>query len=227
MSKAIQHGIPGEWARVRGTVLSLWPLFLSFMTLGAFLTAMCIGRYLLVFAGLSIVSLMATIWAWQKGLQRVKSFFVGARGEERVAGLLALLPESYHVFHDFVAGNYHVDHVLVGPAGIFSIETKTWNHPVTVEEGTVLYNGHVPNKSPTAQCVKEADAVKEVLHQLGCDKSVKPVLCFASDTFQPCNLDVGASFVINANKLVAWINELPQTLSASELERIVKLLETR
>ncbi len=227
MSKAIQHGIPGEWARVRGTVLSLWPLFLSFATLGAFLTAMCIGRHTLVFAGLSIASLIVTIKAWNKGLQRVNSFFLGARGEERVAGLLALLPNTYHIFHDFVAGNYHVDHVLVGPTGVFSIETKTWNYPVTVEEGTILYNGHVPNKSPAAQCVKEADAVKEVLAQLGCPLSVKPVLCFASDTFQPCELDVGASFVINANKLVAWITALPQTLSASELERVVKLLETR
>ena len=33
---AIQHGMPGEWAKVRGTVLSLWPLFLCFIALGAF-----------------------------------------------------------------------------------------------------------------------------------------------------------------------------------------------
>ncbi len=227
MSKAVQHGIPGEWARVRGTVLSLWPLFLSFTALGAFLTAMCIGRWTLLFAGLAIVSLIATIKAWHKGLYRVQSFFLGARGEERVAGLLALLPGSYHVFHDFVAGNHHVDHVLVGPAGVFSIETKTWNRRVTVEDGYILYNGHVPNKSPTAQCVKEADAVKDVLTGLGCPMNVKPVLCFASDTFQPRQLDVGASFVINANELVAWITALPQTLSGTELERLVKLLETR
>ena len=33
---AIQHGMPGEWAKVRGAVLSLWPLFLCFVALGAF-----------------------------------------------------------------------------------------------------------------------------------------------------------------------------------------------
>ena len=38
---AKQHGVAGEWARVRGTVLSLWPLFLSFVMLGAFLASLC------------------------------------------------------------------------------------------------------------------------------------------------------------------------------------------
>ena len=41
---AIQHGMPGEWAKVRGTVLSLWPLFLCFVALGAFGAALAMGK---------------------------------------------------------------------------------------------------------------------------------------------------------------------------------------
>ena len=29
------HGIPGEWARVKGTVAGLWPLFLGVFAAGA------------------------------------------------------------------------------------------------------------------------------------------------------------------------------------------------
>ena len=37
---ARQYGVAGEWARVRGTVLSLWPLFLSFVMAGAFFASL-------------------------------------------------------------------------------------------------------------------------------------------------------------------------------------------
>ena len=53
---AKQHGIAGEWARVRGTVLSLWPLFLSFVLLGAFLSALILGAAVMVFGSLFVAS---------------------------------------------------------------------------------------------------------------------------------------------------------------------------
>ena len=52
---AKQHGMPGEWAKVRGTVLSLWPLFFCFIALGAFGAALVLGHHLLVFAGLAVL----------------------------------------------------------------------------------------------------------------------------------------------------------------------------
>ena len=79
---AVQHGIPGEWARVRGTVLSLWPLFLSFILLGAFAAAALLGRATLLFAGLFLASLIFMSLSWRRGVRRVASLFVGARGGE-------------------------------------------------------------------------------------------------------------------------------------------------
>ena len=58
---ATQHGIPGEWARVRGMVLSLWPLFVAFTCMGAFAAALAIGRATLLFAILFFVSLAAVL----------------------------------------------------------------------------------------------------------------------------------------------------------------------
>ena len=37
---AKQHGVPGEWAKVRGTVMSLWPLFLCFIAALPYLLSM-------------------------------------------------------------------------------------------------------------------------------------------------------------------------------------------
>jgi len=224
---AIQHGMPGEWAKVRGTVLSLWPLFLCLIALGAFGAALVMGSHLLLFAGLFVVSLLMTIVFWWKGLRRVESFFKGARGEEHVAALLATLPQAYHVFHDFAAGCYHVDHVVVGPTGIFSVETKSWRGSVTVEEDEILQNGRLPDRAPLVQATREASAVQAALKGAGCAVGdVKPVVCFASDTFADARRMIGTVMVLNAADVVAWILGCPKNLAASDVERVAQLMET-
>lgn len=224
---ATQHGMPGEWAKVRGTVLSLWPLFLCFIALGAFGAALALGSHLLLFAGLFIASLLATIVFWWKGLRRVESFFKGARGEEHVADLLAGLPAGYHVFHDFAVGGYHVDHVVVGPPGIFSVETKSWRGPVTVEENEIIVNGHLPDRAPIGQATREAAAVQAALARAGWTTGeVKPVVCFASDTFSDTRRAVGAVMVLNAEVAAGWIEAQPKVMSDGDVERIAKLMET-
>ena len=104
------------------------------------------------------MSVVYSGWSLSKGLRHAERFFKGARGEERVSGILTRLPESYHVFNDFVAGGKHVDHVVAGPAGVFAVETKYWRGAVTVEDGHVLLDGQLPDRDPLAQALKEAMA---------------------------------------------------------------------
>lgn len=39
-------------------------------------------------------------------------------------GLYQLAPLGFRVFHDFPAENFNIDHLVVGPQGVFAIETK-------------------------------------------------------------------------------------------------------
>ena len=224
---AIQHGMPGEWAKVRGTVLSLWPLFLCFIALGAFGAALVLGHHLLVCAGLVVASLLLTAVLWRKGLRRVESFFKGARGEEHVAALLATLPADYHVFHDFAVGGHHVDHVVVGPTGIFSVETKSWRGSVTAEENEIIVNGRLPDRAPLAQAAHEAAAVQAALARAGWTTGeVKPVVCFATNTFSDKQRAIGPVMVLNADGAAAWILGRPKVLTANDVERVAQLMET-
>jgi hypothetical protein len=51
---------------------------------------------------------------------------LGFRGERYVAeALTPLHARGYRVFHDVLFDGYNVDHVAVGPGGVFAIETKT------------------------------------------------------------------------------------------------------
>lgn len=218
------HGVAGEWARVKGTVAGLWPLFLGVFAAGVaatllFFIGLAVGGILLVAA------LAAIIWSFLRGLRHVERFFKGARGEERVAGILTNLPDTYHVFNDFVAGGTHVDHVVVGPAGVFAVETKYWRGNVTIEEGHILVDGQLPTRAPLAQVKKEAALVKGALEQAGWKGAVTPVLAFAGDNFAAHLAEVQGAVVINACDLRGSFETDRVVLSPAELDRLVRLME--
>jgi len=75
-------------------------------------------------------------------IDNLSSFIYGALGEQQVVQALSELPNSYTLFNDFTLSFrkalYHrqedayiksvqADHVLVGPSGVFLIETKNWS----------------------------------------------------------------------------------------------------
>ena len=219
------HGMAGEWARVKGTVAGLWPVFVSVFFVGfsaalaAFVQPSSLG------IGLFVVAFACTGVGMHFGLQRIERFFIGARGEERVCGILAELSDRYHVFNDFVAGGMHVDHVVIGPAGVFAIETKFWRGVVTIEEGHILVDGQLPSRPPLAQVLREAARVKAELVKSGWGGPVTPVLAFASDTFRPHVAELNGVVVINSSELRKGFATERVVIPPAELERLVSLME--
>mgnify|MGYP003313880183 CR=1 FL=1 len=218
------HGVAGEWARVRGTVLGLWPLFLGIFSAG-FAVALMLA-YAFYGLLLLIVSLIGISASLMFGLRRIERFFKGARGEEKVAGVLAGLPDGFHVFNDFKAGSAFVDHVVLGPTGVFSIETKCWSGEVTVEEGSVLVNGRLPSRDPIPQAVKESDLVRGSFAAVGWKGKVVPILVFASDNFRASAIEVGGAVIMNSSGIVGAITSGSQVLSESEVRRLVSIIES-
>ena len=220
---AVIHGIAGEWARVKGTVAGLWPLFLGVFAAGFSLALFL--KFPLTAASLLVASLLWIIWSLVQGLRKVERFFKGARGEERVSEILNTLPDGYHVFNDFVARGKHVDHVVVGPGGVFAIETKFWRGKVTVEDGHVLLDGQLPDRSPLAQANREATLVKNALADAGWKGVVTPVLTFASNTFATHRANIKGTIVMNASELRESFASDRVVIPTQELERLVSLME--
>ena len=70
---------------------------------------------------------------------------IGASGEQKVGRELNNLPAGWHVLHAVPIGERgsDVDHVVIGPRGVFTLNTK--NHPdgsICVYEGALWVNGH-------------------------------------------------------------------------------------
>jgi hypothetical protein len=69
--------------------------------------------------------------------------------------------EGYHVYHDFPADNFKIDHIVIGSKGIFAIATKARLKPTTknrMQDATVEYNGRVLRfpKGTDAKTVEQA-----------------------------------------------------------------------
>ena len=172
-----------------------------------------------------VCALLWIIWSLMAGLRRVESFYKGARGEEKVSGILENLPDSYHVFNDFTVGRSHIDHVVAGPGGVFAIETKFWNGKVTVEDGHVLLDGQLPDRSPLNQAIREATLVRNALVSAGWDGLVTPVVAFASDSFGAHRANLKGTIIINSNELKASFETDRVVIPPAELDRLVSLME--
>ena len=217
------HGIPGEWARVKGTVVGLWPLFLGVFAAGV--SAALVFFLPLAGGTLLVCSFLWIIWSLMVGLRRVESFYKGARGEEKVSGILESLPDAYHVFNDFTVGRNHIDHVVAGPGGVFAIETKFWNGKVTIEDGHILLDGQLPDRSPLSQANREAAIVRNALVAAGWNGLVTPVVAFASDSFVAHRANQRGTIVINSNELKKSFETDRVVIPPAELDRLVSLME--
>ena len=221
---AHNHGVAGEWARVQGATAGLWPAFV-----GVFLLGFSVAVWIFADGGWgALCTALSLVWvgvSLYRGARRMESFYKGARGEEKVAGIIRSFSRDYHVFNDFVAGGWHVDHVVVGPTGVYAIETKNWRGRVTEEDGHILVDGHLPSRSPLAQVSKESQAVKATLAKAGWDGDVTPILAFASDTFTARIAEINGVVVINSCEMKKCFDAGRVVLSAPEIERLVGLME--
>lgn len=157
---------------------------------------------------------------------------LGLQGEQAVAEALDELRElGYKVYHDLKEDGYNIDHVVIGPGGVFAIETKTrrkrGNQSVVFDGEKVLVGGFTPDRDPIAQAQASARRVRDILkEQTGKDVWVKPVVLFPGWYVEirkrPTGLFVGneklfvKSFVYEHSKVVYTREEVGEIARGME-----------
>lgn len=103
------------------------------LSLPGFLALVVFGYFLFKHADKSIEKLEKERLNFRKGVV----------GEYLVAGLLERdLPDDFYVINDLSTPHGNIDHVVVGPSGIFLIDTKNWRGIVKADDkGELLVNG--------------------------------------------------------------------------------------
>jgi len=119
--------------------------------------------------------------------RKVETLRLGQIGEEAVGQFLEakLRPAGYQVLHDIQADNFNVDHVLIGPSGVYTIETKTHSKPVkgkslvTYDGKIVKVNGFQPDRDPVVQASAEAGWLHDFIESsTGKKFKVQPVVLY-------------------------------------------------
>lgn len=134
--------IAGQHAR--STVLRLRMRTIVALGVLAVATTACgraFGLHSALFIGSELALLIAMFCISRFVLPLVERRDRGATGEEQVGGLLDQLDgEGWSVIHDASFGRGNVDHIVLGPAGVFTVETKSHPGPVRARaiHGAVL-----------------------------------------------------------------------------------------
>ena len=119
-------------------------------------------------------------------LPKERQLRLAMEGERAVGQYLERLREQgYQVFHDVIGEGFNLDHVVIGPAGVFTIETKTWSKPakgspkITFDGEHILVGGFTPDRDPVLQAKAQSGWLRGLLSEsTGRKFTVKPVIVF-------------------------------------------------
>lgn len=155
-----------------------------------------------------------------------RSWRRGAEGEERVAALLEHLDDRWAVIHDLTIGRRgaNLDHLVIGPPGVFVLNTKHLTGSITVYEHAVLHNGHKTSYVPAA--LREARTVQERLSRA----AGRPINAWSVIVVLDCKVQVRKPLanlsLVRAHKLPRWLSSLPlgklTPAQVTELERVAR-----
>lgn len=137
--------------------------------------------------------------------------------------------KGFSVFHDLPAPGFSVDHVVVGPSGVYALETKMRNgaDPIRYQNDNELLLGGKINDNPALRLTRAAahavqEELKEKLHEA---YWVKPVLVFVGN--RPVDQAMGdfSVDVITSNDLEDYFDRQQPEITDTEIAQICSQLE--
>lgn len=177
---------------------------------------------------MTVVALLTGIWllvAFLRFLPLRQHLLQGAEGERAVAQYLERFrADGYHVFHDVLNDGLNIDHVLIGPAGVFSIETKTWSKPgsgqavIEFDGEAVRIHGSEPDRNPVIQARAQANWLKRILQaSTGRQPDVLPVVVFPGWFIRSSGRPYRPLWVLEPKALPSWLANQPKVLTDEDV----------
>ena len=159
---------------------------------------------------LKVLKIRRSIGSWQ----------LGENGEQYVGQTLEkdMRPLGYDVFHDVVIKKgkrtFNLDHVLIGPNGVYVVETKAWRKPekgspeIEYKDGRLYKMGQEIKDDAVREVISLAKAANTLFFELtGRAYYVKPILVVAG-WFCKCASRRDAQFLLLNEKQVAnWVQK--------------------
>jgi Nuclease-related domain len=131
--------------------------------------------------------------------EQARTWQRGATGERHTARLLRRLArDGFVVFHDLAlpGSDANVDHLVIGPSGVFVIDSKQWTGSVHQRADGLAWHNHYP-LDRTLEAVRwEAQTVGRLL-----GTRVGALLCVHGAHIQGGGVDARGVAIVPANRL--------------------------
>jgi hypothetical protein len=198
---------PGQHARATVQRLSLRALILlGGLAVGTAYVGRTLGLHDPIFLTFELTLLLAILVVTHSVLPLVARHERGATGEELVGAMLeGLAEDGWSIIHDASFGRGNVDHLLIGPGGVFTVETKSHPGPIVVREihGATL-----------EQVRSERRAIERIIGE-----AVEPLVVYSRAWVdRPMARRKGVR-IMPARMLSSYLARQPALLSPEEIER--------
>lgn len=188
---------------------------------------------------LALCGLFAGIWV-VNDVKEAENIRLGLRGEQAVAAALHEVADcGFRAFHDFPGGgNWNIDHIVVGPAGVFVIETKArsrvrprrQDHPEHIVRvcGRLLQFPSEKNVKAIPQAERNADWLAGYLTKMTGEKvEVEAIVVLPGWFVESKEPSSGAALVMNAKYLMTYLRSRNPKLADAQVRRIIGLLDEK
>jgi hypothetical protein len=160
-----------------------------------------------------------------------RAWRIGAAGEVETARRLRVLTDPtgrasganppWRILHSIPVGNVgtDIDHLLIGPPGVFTINTKTHPGKLVWANPTVITIDKRPTRYAEAARSEANRAARALTTAVGVPVQVFPVISVVDGTaggrYQPHGVTV-----LPVKRLVDWLLQQPASLTAPWIERL-------
>jgi len=172
------------------------------------------------------------VWKLRGTFAEADRLAMARNGEIAVAQTLEKMRgRGYGAFHDVQADDFNIDHVLVGPTGIYALETTTQPRPesedpvVRFEGSRLLVDGEEPDRDPVDKAKAEARWVRDKLRDAtGIQFPVHPVVLYPGwFVEQPADGPRRDVWVLNESYLPVYLDRERRVLT----EDAMRLAQSR
>lgn len=156
----------------------------------------------------------------------VRAWKTGAHGEVRTAQLLEpLMSDGFVIFHDrwMPRGRENIDHLVIGPPGVFVVETKNYGGDLRVRRGELYVAGR---RRPGAidQVTRQAAGVGEALDGVHVGRLIV-VHRAGFPLFRRPKVD--GIRILEPRDLVPYLRKQPVAIEEPEVRRLAELAARR
>jgi hypothetical protein len=211
-------------------LIAFVPLFISGITLGQMIGTKGHLNVPSVVSAPVILILLAAVYMFYSRANKLMNLYEGQRrnwrkgadGEAMVSDMLRNLPDDYVVINDITKKLGNIDHVVIGPTGVYVLNTKKWRGAVQLgSNDELLLNGRPTDKPEVGNLVHATMDFHDKIKVL-CEKEefIHGLMVFVDTYVEGSSSSKKHMHLVRDDKLIEYLQKGAVRLKAGEIARI-------